>query len=68
MICDYDKPELFELYKEQRAHDTDDTLQEEDDDSDNGDAKNDHRNSIVAADQSAITGESLAVCSHSLEM
>ncbi|KAJ5993421.1 Proton-exporting ATPase [Penicillium sp. IBT 35674x] len=63
LICDYNQPELFEVYKERRAQDTDDTLQEEDDedDSDNERDKHDHENSIVAADQSAITGESLAV-------
>lgn len=63
LICDYNQPELFEVYKEQRAQDTDDALQEKDDedDSDNERDQHDHENSIVAADQSAITGESLAV-------
>lgn len=63
LICDYNQPELFEVYKDQRAQDTDDTLQEErdEDDSDNECDEHVHENSIVAADQSAITGESLAV-------
>lgn len=60
LICDYEKPELFETYKEQLAHDADDSLQEEDD-SDTDRDGHDHEQSIIAADQSAITGESLAV-------
>lgn len=34
LICDYNQPELFEVYKEQRAQDIDDTLQEKDDEDD----------------------------------
>lgn len=62
LICDYYKPELFQVYKQQRAQDADDSLQDDDNDSDSEDIKHDHQNSFVAADQSAITGESLAVC------
>lgn len=62
LICDYGKPHLFEVYKEQRARDTDDTLHEEDNDNDDDEReKHEQENAIVAADQSAITGESLAV-------
>ena len=58
MICDYGKPEMFDVYKEIRASAHDDTLKEKDDDD-----ENEHHtgSSIVAVDQSAITGESLAV-------
>jgi H+-transporting ATPase len=58
LICDYGKPEMFDIYKELRASAHDDTLKEKDDDD-----ENEHHtgSSIVAVDQSAITGESLAV-------
>lgn len=64
LICDYSKPEMFETYKEYMANVTDDTLKEktEEDDEDEDDAKAATAGvSLVAIDQSAITGESLAV-------
>jgi hypothetical protein len=49
---------MFEVYKELRASAHDDTLKEKDDD----DEDEHHTGSAIAAvDQSAITGESLAV-------
>ncbi|KAJ5111005.1 hypothetical protein N7532_001540 [Penicillium argentinense] len=61
LICDYDKPENFETYKEYLATANDDTLKEKDDDEDE-DAREAHTGvSLIACDQSAITGESLAV-------
>ncbi|GAD92403.1 plasma membrane ATPase 2 [Paecilomyces variotii No. 5] len=61
LICDYDKPENFEAYKEFLAQETDDTLKEKDEDEDEGDREHHTGSSLVAVDQSAITGESLAV-------
>ncbi|KAJ5885126.1 ATPase P-type K/Mg/Cd/Cu/Zn/Na/Ca/Na/H-transporter [Penicillium taxi] len=61
LICDYDKPENFELYKEFIINSNDDTLKEKDDEDDE-DAHETHTGvSLIACDQSAITGESLAV-------
>ncbi|KAF1363954.1 plasma-membrane proton-e [Lizonia empirigonia] len=68
LICDYDKPEDFELYLKLKAEDKfhdGDPEDEKDDDVD--EEKFDEENpitqgvSLVACDQSAITGESLAV-------
>lgn len=64
LICDYSKPEMYETYKEYMANVNDDTLKEkeEDEEGDEGDAKAAQLGvSLVAVDQSAITGESLAV-------
>ncbi|KAJ9294922.1 hypothetical protein DTO271G3_6484 [Paecilomyces variotii] len=61
LICDYDKPEMFEAYKEFLTQANDDTLKEKDEDEDEGDREHHTGSSIVAVDQSAITGESLAV-------
>jgi len=62
LICDYSKPEMFEAYKEYLANANSDDLKEkhgDDDDDDEGDI---HQGvSLIACDQSAITGESLAV-------
>ncbi|KAJ5820289.1 hypothetical protein N7474_005880 [Penicillium riverlandense] len=61
LICDYSKPENYETYKEYLANANDDTLKEKAEDDDE-DAREVHQGvSLVAADQSAITGESLAV-------
>ncbi|KAI9927851.1 hypothetical protein ASPWEDRAFT_173501 [Aspergillus wentii DTO 134E9] len=61
LICDYDKPENFERYKEYLATANDDTLKEKEDEEDE-DVNEAHTGvSLVAIDQSAITGESLAV-------
>ncbi|KAA8645864.1 hypothetical protein EYZ11_002055 [Aspergillus tanneri] len=60
LICDYSKPEMFDTYKEYLVQANDDTLKEKDDDEDGGiEAR--AGVSLVAVDQSAITGESLAV-------
>ncbi|KAL4897593.1 E1-E2 ATPase-domain-containing protein, partial [Aspergillus ambiguus] len=62
LICDYDKPENYETYKEYLASAADDTLKEKDDeDDDDGGIEARAGVSLVAVDQSAITGESLAV-------
>ncbi|KAL5361226.1 E1-E2 ATPase-domain-containing protein [Aspergillus floccosus] len=61
LICDYDKPENFETYKEYLATAGDDTLKEKDDDDEDGGIEARAGVSLVAVDQSAITGESLAV-------
>ncbi|KAL4805632.1 hypothetical protein BDV18DRAFT_22300 [Aspergillus unguis] len=62
LICDYDKPESFETYKEYLASANDDTLKEKDDEDDEDGAIEARLGvSLVAVDQSAITGESLAV-------
>ncbi|EAL92809.1 hypothetical protein KXW29_005676 [Aspergillus fumigatus] len=61
LICDYDKPEMFETYKEYLATANDDTLKEKDDDDEDGGIEARVGVSLIAVDQSAITGESLAV-------
>ncbi|CAI6096686.1 unnamed protein product [Clonostachys chloroleuca] len=75
LICDYNKPEDQEIYRRLRAEDKlghEDEESEKDDDGDQrrGSTYNQQRrgsvydyrmHSIVAVDQSAITGESLAV-------
>jgi H+-transporting ATPase len=74
LICDFDLPEDFEVYKQLRAEDKLDRAPESDEDNEDGsekrrDSRRDstyilagHRNRpLVAVDQSAITGESLAV-------
>ncbi|OJJ48162.1 hypothetical protein ASPZODRAFT_23824 [Penicilliopsis zonata CBS 506.65] len=60
LICDYDKPEMFEAYKEFLATANDDTLKEKEDEEDDG-FETHTGVSLTAVDQSAITGESLAV-------
>ncbi|PTU21793.1 hypothetical protein P175DRAFT_0500676 [Aspergillus ochraceoroseus IBT 24754] len=61
LICDYDKPEMYETYKEYLATANDDTLKEKDDEDEDGGIEARVGVSLVAVDQSAITGESLAV-------
>ncbi|EXL94135.1 H+-transporting ATPase [Fusarium odoratissimum NRRL 54006] len=82
LICDYTRPEDFELYKRLRAEDKLDRSDEEDEFADGADKEQDHDTStehdahqhsheqephdyrsrpLAAIDQSAITGESLAV-------
>ena len=67
LICDYDKPEDFELYlklkAEDKFHDGDPDEKEDDLDEEKFDEENPITQgvSLVACDQSAITGESLAV-------
>ncbi|KAJ5999047.1 hypothetical protein N7451_006857 [Penicillium sp. IBT 35674x] len=62
LICDYEKPEMFENYKEFLVNSADDTLKEKDEDEDDDERREAHAGvSLIACDQSAITGESLAV-------
>ena len=62
LICDYSKPEMFANYKEFMANQNDDTLKEKEDEDEDADEGDNHYGvSLVAVDQSAITGESLAV-------
>ncbi|KAF2485302.1 E1-E2 ATPase-domain-containing protein [Neohortaea acidophila] len=67
LICDYDHPEDFEKYKELREQHAlnpeEDPAGSEDQEGEDGEGEGiQHQgHSIVAADQSAITGESLAV-------
>ncbi|KAJ5918390.1 hypothetical protein N7454_010765 [Penicillium verhagenii] len=62
LICDYEKPEMFENYKEFLLNSNDDTLKEKDEDEDEDERREAHAGvSLIACDQSAITGESLAV-------
>lgn len=63
LICPYESPELFEAYKEQQARAAADEVEEkanEDDEEGHVDPGAIHH-PIVAVDQSAMTGESLAV-------
>lgn len=61
LICDYSKPEMFEHYKEFMAAANDDTLKEKVEEEDDGGMESHEGVSLAAVDQSAITGESLAV-------
>lgn len=65
VICDYNCPEDFEKYKElknKRDLSPDDEPMEKGDNEDEDDDDDDHHGyPILATDQSAITGESLAV-------
>ncbi|EED18604.1 plasma membrane H+ATPase Pma1 [Talaromyces stipitatus ATCC 10500] len=60
LICDYEQPGDFEKYKEYLTTMAEDTLKEKTEDDDD-DQEHHTGHSIVAVDQSAITGESLAV-------
>ncbi|KAF1818874.1 plasma-membrane proton-e [Dissoconium aciculare CBS 342.82] len=65
LICDYDTPEDFERYKELREQHLldpeEDPAGSEDKEDDEGEGIAHQGHAIVATDQSAITGESLAV-------
>lgn len=71
LICDYSRPEDFDVYKQLKAEDKlgNSDAEDHEKDGDDHEARRDseavvsnHRNnSLVAVDQSAITGESLAV-------
>ncbi|CRL20740.1 ATPase, P-type, H+ transporting proton pump [Penicillium camemberti] len=61
LICDYSKPEMFENYKEYLANATSDDLKEKHGDDDDDEGETHQGVSLIACDQSAITGESLAV-------
>ncbi|RAH82440.1 calcium ATPase [Aspergillus japonicus CBS 114.51] len=59
LICDYSEPDTFAAYREKIAQEGEDPLHE-----DGESSEDEHKHTekaIVAADQSAITGESLAV-------
>lgn len=69
LICSYDDPTGFEKYQELQdstAHDTEEKDMPESGDEDDHGHNSARAISIVAVDQSAITGESLAVsrCSY----
>lgn len=64
LICDYDNPEAFAEYQQMHLEEEDMPKDKPDEAADEEDVDEDehhHGVSIVAADQSAITGESLAV-------
>nr|POE54543.1 plasma membrane atpase 1 [Quercus suber] len=65
LICDYDAPEDFEKYKELREQHAlnpeEDPAGSEEGEGDEGEGVAHQGHAIVATDQSAITGESLAV-------
>ncbi|OJD30316.1 plasma membrane h+-atpase pma1 [Diplodia corticola] len=63
LICDYTSPQDFERYKELRDTDKfkEDDPEEEEDMEDESDKNHKFGQPLVACDQSAITGESLAV-------
>ena len=67
LICDYDKPEDFEIYLKLKEEDKFHTESDPEDEKGAGSGDEDEENpitqgvSLVACDQSAITGESLAV-------
>ncbi|KAL0261425.1 hypothetical protein SLS55_002855 [Diplodia seriata] len=63
LICDYSSPQDFERYKELRDTDKfkEDDPEEEEDMEDESDKNHKFGQPLVACDQSAITGESLAV-------
>jgi H+-transporting ATPase len=64
LICDYDNPDAFAEYQEMHLVEDDSPTEKraiEDEDADGDDEPKHHGVAIVACDQSAITGESLAV-------
>ncbi len=66
LICDYDTPEDFETYNKLKEEDKFDDSSEPDEEKKDDDLGEEERpiaqgHSLIAADQSAITGESLAV-------
>ena len=61
LICDFEAPDGFEEWKRLKNEDPDHTKETDKENSDDEDDDDHHGVSIVACDQSAITGESLAV-------
>ena len=62
LICNYDTPEAFEEYKELMRQELNEPSEKKEGDKEDDDEEEKHHgHSLVAADQSAITGESLAV-------
>ena len=60
LICDYDSPESFAEYQEMHLEEEDTPKEKKDAEEEEEDDEH-HGTTIVACDQSAITGESLAV-------
>ena len=60
LICNYDAPEAFEEYKELMRQELNEPSEKKEGEDDEEEEKH-HGHSLIAADQSAITGESLAV-------
>ncbi|KAL8674754.1 MAG: hypothetical protein Q9168_000838 [Polycauliona sp. 1 TL-2023] len=61
LICAYDNPAAFEEYKQLMAEEEGEEPKEKKEDEEEEEEDKHHGVSLVAADQSAITGESLAV-------
>lgn len=61
LICDYDNPAAFEEYKELMRQELNEPSEKKPEDDDDDDEEKHHGNPLIATDQSAITGESLAV-------
>ena len=61
LICDYSKPEMYESFKEHMARAGEDDLKEKEDEDEDEAMEASLGVSLLAVDQSAITGESLAV-------
>lgn len=61
LICAYDNPEAFEEYKELMRQELNEPSEKKPEDEDEDPEDKHHGVSLIAADQSAITGESLAV-------
>jgi H+-transporting ATPase len=62
LICEYDNPEAFAEYQEMHLEEEDDSEEKPDPEEEDADDEPKHHGvAIVACDQSAITGESLAV-------
>ncbi len=61
LICDYETPEAFEEYKELMRQELNEPSEKKEGAEDDDEEDKHHGHSLIAADQSAITGESLAV-------
>lgn len=61
LICAYNDPDGFEKFKEQQNSLTDQSQNEKGEEDSGDEEEKDGGSSIVAIDQSAMTGESLAV-------
>ncbi|MCJ1318761.1 hypothetical protein MMC15_004092 [Xylographa vitiligo] len=61
LICDYETPEAFAEYQQMQREELDGDIAEKHVDEDGEQEDQHHGHAVVAADQSAITGESLAV-------
>lgn len=61
LICDYDNPDAFEEYKNLMSQEAGEEPSEKKEEDDEDEEEQHHGVALVATDQSAITGESLAV-------